>query len=179
MDLERPDILTVVNNSDEVNGDTSSPDALAASPGSDGISLREALEAANHTPDGVTISFDPALKGTVIEVGSWNHSQLPPLAGGGVVLNGDTDGDGVPDITLNNSVYPPAEQRSAFGLVIHSSHNVIHALKMTNFSNAVLWDSPGQDQVYAGNVLTHSVIEGGSGIGLAGGAGGARVTRRK
>ena len=40
--------LVVTNTSDVVNGDTSSPAALIANPGPDGISLREAIEATEH-----------------------------------------------------------------------------------------------------------------------------------
>src|SRR5271154_1859077 len=40
--------LVITNNNDVVNGDTSSPCALIANNGGDGISLREALLAANN-----------------------------------------------------------------------------------------------------------------------------------
>jgi uncharacterized repeat protein (TIGR01451 family) len=45
-----PDTVTVTTTMDEVNGDTSSITALISSPGGDGISLREAVIAANNTP---------------------------------------------------------------------------------------------------------------------------------
>ena len=50
--------VTVTNNTDEVNGDVSSAAALLASPGEDGISLREAIEATNKTPGADEIDFD-------------------------------------------------------------------------------------------------------------------------
>jgi len=53
--------IVVSNNNDVVNGDTSSPSALIASPGPDGISLREALTAANNAAGPHTISFNAAL----------------------------------------------------------------------------------------------------------------------
>ncbi len=60
--------LVVSNNNDLVNGDTSSPCALIANPGPDGISLREALLAANNaTGSGtITITFASALAGQTI-----------------------------------------------------------------------------------------------------------------
>ena len=39
--------MTVFNNSETVNGNTSNPSALIADPGPDGISLHEAMRAAN------------------------------------------------------------------------------------------------------------------------------------
>lgn len=42
--------LTVTSTADTINGDPSSPAALVTNPGPDGISLREAIAAANSTP---------------------------------------------------------------------------------------------------------------------------------
>ena len=53
--------VTVGNSLDLVNGDTSSIASLIASPGVDGISLREAISAANSTDGADTITFDPAV----------------------------------------------------------------------------------------------------------------------
>jgi hypothetical protein len=66
--------LVVSNNSDVVNGDTSSPCNLIADPGSDGISLREAMEAANNATSGgaITITFASALAGQTIAPSSAN-----------------------------------------------------------------------------------------------------------
>ena len=50
--------VVVSNNSDLVNGDTSSIFALIADDGSDGISLREAITASNNTIGSGTITFD-------------------------------------------------------------------------------------------------------------------------
>ncbi len=89
--------LRVTNNSDTVNGDTSSPDALVNDPGPDGISLREAMLAANAAVESLSISFDPSLKGATISV----SDGLPALTKGGLKINGDIDNDGKPDITLD------------------------------------------------------------------------------
>jgi hypothetical protein len=53
--------VTVGNLLDVVNGSTTSTAALIASPGADGISLREAIMAANATAEADTINFAPAL----------------------------------------------------------------------------------------------------------------------
>ena len=67
-------ILVVATNDDSVNGDTSSPCALIANPGPDGISLREALLAANNaTGSGtITVTFASALAGQTIAPSSAN-----------------------------------------------------------------------------------------------------------
>lgn len=61
--------VTVGNNLDVVNGDTSSIANLIAGDGGDGISLREAILAANATAgaDGITIAA--ALSGQTITLG--------------------------------------------------------------------------------------------------------------
>lgn len=89
--------LRVTNNSDAVNGDTSSPDALVNDPGPDGISLREAMLAANAALKPLSISFDPSLKGATIFI----SDGLPPLTRGGLNIKGDINNDGNPDITLD------------------------------------------------------------------------------
>src|SRR5262245_31568219 len=50
--------VTVGNNLDVVNGDTSTINALINSDGGDGISIREAIEATNNTPGPDDINFD-------------------------------------------------------------------------------------------------------------------------
>ena len=58
--------VTVGNNFDVVNGNTASIAALIATPGGDGISLREAIQAANATGGADDISFAPGLSGQTI-----------------------------------------------------------------------------------------------------------------
>jgi len=162
--LERGIIILVTNNSDEVNGDNSNVSALIQKPGIDGISLREALLAANNDPGEYTIRFHTSLQSATIKVGSWNHNELPPLAGGSTIINGDINGDGHPDITLENHVAQPGEQQTAFGMYIHSSNNTLYALKFVDFTNAIYFDAPFQNQIIAGNTLSRLVIQGGNGI---------------
>src|SRR5262245_8763095 len=58
-----PTAVAVTNLTDVVNGDTANLAALAANNGGDGISLREALTAANNTAGSDTITFQAGLNG--------------------------------------------------------------------------------------------------------------------
>ena len=84
------------------------PAAFPADP-----SLREALIYANHMPGPDTITFAPELSGQTIMISSDGPDEgeeadpLPNLCGGGITLNGDIDGDGTPDITLDGSNISP------------------------------------------------------------------------
>jgi len=65
-------VLVVDSTGDGVNGDTSSPCALIANPGSDGITLRAAIMAANNATGAgtITITFAPSLGGQTITLNS-------------------------------------------------------------------------------------------------------------
>lgn len=91
--------LVVTTTNDLVNGDTSSPGALVQNPGPDGISLREAILAANAVPGPRTIAFAPALAGQIVIL----SSPLPPISRDQVTLTGLTTGDGQPNITIDAS----------------------------------------------------------------------------
>src|SRR5262245_29545193 len=56
-------VVSVSNNLDIVNGATASIEALLNNDGGDGISLREAIEAANKTPGRDQINFNFAQPG--------------------------------------------------------------------------------------------------------------------
>jgi len=166
-------VIVVTTNLDESNGDTSSLEALLANPGPDGVSLREALLVTNHDPGEYTIQFDPSLSGAAIQVGSWDHTELPPLEGGSVIINGDIDGDLEPDIMLENATGEVKPGSSFFGFQIHSSRNTLHALKMIGFGDSILFDAPSTHTVYYDNTLSHLVIESYlGGINLYSGKGG-------
>jgi len=79
-------VVVVTTTADVVNGDVSSVAALNANPGTDGISLREALLAADATGGSATvyIMFSAALNSQTIEV----TSELPPIKRDHVVLEG-------------------------------------------------------------------------------------------
>ena len=79
--------IVVTNVNDVANGDTTSISALAATDGGDGISLREAITAANNTAGADTIFFSIA--------GTGAHTITPltalPAITGTVVLDASTD----------------------------------------------------------------------------------------
>lgn len=91
-------VLTVQNASDVVNGDTTSPSALVASPGADGIALREALTAVSHATGPFTIAFGAALAGQVIRLAG----RLPLITRDSITLTGLTT-NGQPNVTIDAS----------------------------------------------------------------------------
>ena len=125
--LNRGTVITVTNNTVVVNGDTSSVKALMANPGPDGISLREAIMATSNDPGGWNIQFAPTLKGSTIVVDTPPSQGLDPLAGGGVTINGDINGDGQPDITLTS-------QSGNLTVWLISGGNTLNGLALQNCS---------------------------------------------
>lgn len=91
-------VLTVQNATDVVNGDTTSPSALVASPGADGIALREALTAANRANSPFTITLSATLAGQVIRLAG----RLPLITRDGITLTGLT-ANGQPNVTIDAS----------------------------------------------------------------------------
>lgn len=94
--------FTVTNSTDDINGDVSTPAALIASPGSDGISLREAVQAANAAPGPHEIVFDSSLAGSVIHL----KDEPLQLARSGMALVGFSGPDGTPAVTIDGSGVP-------------------------------------------------------------------------
>ena len=88
--------LVVSNATDVVNGTTTNPAALIASPGPDGISLREALIACNNSPGPHAISFAVLLNGQAI-----NLTSRIVITRDGISIAGNLGVDGKPAITLN------------------------------------------------------------------------------
>ena len=88
--------IVVSNTNDAVNGVTSSPQALKSNPGPDGISLREALLAANNVPGPHVITFAPSLVGKTITL----SSTLPPVTRDGITITGRLK-SAKPAITIN------------------------------------------------------------------------------
>ncbi len=114
------------------------------------VSLREAIIAANNTLGADTITFDPNLSGGTIVVG-FNGLPLPALCGGQTSINGDLNGDGVPDITLEGGglpVFAPAV--AAAGILVLSSHNTINGLHVQHFPIGI--------QVRAGGFTTPGTV---------------------
>ena len=92
-------VIIVTSSSDAVNGNVSSPAALVADPGADGISLREALLAANNAAGPIEISFAPNLAGQTLSP----TSALPPISHNGVMLTGATNSSGDPTVTISGA----------------------------------------------------------------------------
>jgi len=128
-------------------------------PGADGlISLREAIIAANNTAGADTITFDPSLSGGTIVInfddldGDATPDPLPALCGGQTRIDGDLNGDGVPDITLEGGALPVAAPPvAAAGLLILSSHNTITGLRLQHFPTGI--------RVRAGDFTTPGIVE--------------------
>jgi hypothetical protein len=105
-------------------------------PGADGlVSLREAVIAANNTNGADTITF---ATGGVIIVNfddldaDANPDPLPALCGGQTRINGDLNGDDVPDIILEGTALPFTPPFAA-GISVLSSHNTLNGLQIQHF----------------------------------------------
>ncbi len=140
-------IITVTNSSDTIDGDTSSVEALAANPGPDGTSLRESIEATNRDPGISTINFSSSLQGATIAV-----AQPLQLEGGNVLINGDIDSDGLPDVTLDGSSTEQPDTGDAFR--IKSSGNTLHAMALNGFFKGVRFLSIAPDGIRSDNVIS-------------------------
>jgi subtilisin-like proprotein convertase family protein len=162
-------LITVTNNSQVVNGTTSSVAGLQSSPGPDGISLREATIATDFDPGQYTIQFTPSLKGATIGMTYGLY-----LTGGRVFIDGDIDADGLPDITLLH-----LDGADQFPLQISSSNNRLHALKIEggwhfgvgiySVVNLPWGGSTSANQPIVGNVISGLVVSGLSGDGVVAG----------
>ena len=116
-----PADLVVTTNSDTVNGDVSSPGALLADPGPDGISLREAITAADNGGGWETITFAPSLDGeTIFPQDSYNITQ-PGIAVTGTLSNGQ------PTVTLDagSNIAPQI-------FAVRASNFTVSGLRMTD-----------------------------------------------
>lgn len=140
-------IITVTNDSDDVNGDVSSVGALSSNPGPDGTSLSEAVQATNFDPGVSTVTFSASLQGETIEL-----SQGLQLEGGNVLINGDIDGDGQPDVTLDGTSMENPDFGEGFR--IKSSGNTLHALRLKGFFKGVRLLSVAPDGVRSDNVIS-------------------------
>ena len=160
--------ITVTTSSDALNGDCSSVSNLVNNPGPDGISLREAMTASNNTPGPEDVQFAAELAGTSIYVGSVIHDALPFLAGGGLTINGDIDGDGQPDVAIDGSFGVP-DTPTANAFSIWSDNNTITGLIINDFDQAVMFGVPnywnGSSKTISGNrILGNKIISCNKGI---------------
>jgi Divergent InlB B-repeat domain len=120
-------VVVVTTAADVVNGAVSSVSALNANPGGDGISLREALTAADATGGSATvyIMFSAALNGQTIEV----MSQLPPIHRDHLVLEGVAPNGSPARVTLDGSLAPLATIGEL--LLVQASEVTVRWLRFT------------------------------------------------
>ncbi|MGO9972230.1 MAG: choice-of-anchor Q domain-containing protein [Solirubrobacteraceae bacterium] len=124
-------MVVVATTADVVNGDTSSIAALNRKPGRDGISLREALLAADRTGGSATvyIMFSAALNGKTIEV----RSELPPIHRDHIVLEGVAPNGAPARVTLDGREerQRPTPPGGESLLVVHASEVTVRWLRFT------------------------------------------------
>lgn len=141
--------ITVTNTSDVADGDTSSTQALAANPGQDGVSLREAVEVTNNEPGSYLIDFASPLLGQTITL-QW---RLPHLNGGGVTIDGDIDDNGTPDVTLDTTWQWEWSQ----AIAINSSGNQVSGLRLVGFGVPLSIQAFGDFDPEADPMPTHQL----------------------
>ncbi|MBI3248636.1 MAG: thrombospondin type 3 repeat-containing protein [Deltaproteobacteria bacterium] len=128
-------------------------------PGDGQTSLREAITSANSVAgtDPVTITFGTGLSGQTIELVG---SALPNLTRGNIIINGDLDGDNVPDVTLDGSMLPAG----ASGITSVSSNNTINGLRIQNMPNigVFVFRASASVDPLANTAISNNVIGGGS-----------------
>ena len=152
--------IVVTSTSDVIDGDVSSWAALIANPGPDGISLREALTVAQITGGAKEIDFAPALKGAVILLYTSTQNHLPYLTSGDLVLDGDIDHDGQPDVTLDGTAGKGG--LASLSLMIWSNNNHVNGLQFQNFLGSVFVqpdpNTSSQPTKASGNRFTNSRV---------------------
>lgn len=121
--------VTVSTTGDVVNGTVTSPAALKASPGPDGISLREAMLATNKTVGPHTITFGGALAGRTIVV----TSPLPPMRRDRVQVLGLVDADGRPTVTIDAAAVAGCCSLATF--LVQASHVTLRSLRIVRVSD--------------------------------------------
>jgi hypothetical protein len=130
-----PAVITVTNRTDADNGNTASIANLIANDGGDGISLREAIEAANATPGIDEIQFDI---GDAVQVIAPRDSSLPAITDG-LIINGALRPAGRPNqqIVLSGAALPAAGTE---GLLFEngSDGSRVWGLTMRGFANEAI-----------------------------------------
>jgi hypothetical protein len=163
--VDRGTVINVTTTADTIDGDTSNVTNLLNNPGSDGLSLREAITATNNNPGVYTIRFAPTLNGSTINIGS---QILPPLLSGNVTINGDINFDNKPDVTIagNGDIFPIVPYA---GFEIFSSGNILHAIKIQGFAAGVFFSARGTNVAISDNLICNLEMPGvGVGVLLCG-----------
>ncbi|HVR40789.1 MAG TPA: putative Ig domain-containing protein, partial [Thermoanaerobaculia bacterium] len=97
-------------------------------------SLRQAIFDANGDGNQTSITFDPSLSGASIHL----NTNLPLLLENATSINGDINGDCIPDIELHG------ESGANIGITVNSSNNSIRGLALNRFNDiAILIDGGG------------------------------------
>jgi hypothetical protein len=146
--------LIVSTASDVANGNVSSPAALAANPGPDGISFREALLATDNAPGPHAIAFSPSLAGETIYL----QDSLPSLTRDYVSIDGLVDADGAPTVTIDGD----GIEWPGTTLDVMASHVAIRHLRLTRIrDNAMISVSAGarEDGRTAPQAVSDVVVE--------------------
>jgi hypothetical protein len=122
-------------------------------------SFREALIDANNAPgtQPFTIKFTSALNVQSINIVG---SSLPALTRGNIIIDGDTDGDGAPNITLNGGALPGG----SIGLLVQSSNNTIRSMILQNFplTGIVVYHDTNVGPPVTNTLLLRNYISGGA-----------------
>lgn len=162
--LNDTSILVVTNATDIVNGNIYNIDSLISNPGSDGISIREAVYAANGTIGAKSIIFHSSLKGDTIPF-TVPDGEFLYMTSDNLTINGDIDNDGDPDITLGGWVDGEGNPNGP-AIGISSSNNVINGLNFYGFGGTI-WimspdsacgDNPFIDREIANNIISNNSI---------------------
>src|SRR5712691_4869494 len=136
--------LTVTTTNDTVNGDTSSVAALIANNGGDGISLREAIIAANNS---LNLTATDTIRFVIAGVGvhTINVASALPTITDAVIIDGTTDSEflgSLPVIEWNGA----GAGVGVDGLTISANNSTVRGIAINRFS--------GNGLVLSGNVNT-------------------------
>ncbi|MGL4514596.1 MAG: choice-of-anchor Q domain-containing protein [Lacipirellulaceae bacterium] len=182
--------VTVANNLDVVNGVTTSIAALVATPGADGISLREAILATNATAGSDEITFAPSMSGQTITLGGSELVVTEALTidaaplGANVTINANlrsrvfsiTAATG--DVTLAglNLTGGRTPASSGGGGIRSISSGLLTLRECAVTNNATTGDSADGGGISASNVtLNQSTVSGNFAAGRVGDGGGIRA----
>ncbi|MEZ5729475.1 MAG: cadherin domain-containing protein [Burkholderiaceae bacterium] len=151
--------IAVSTTADTVDGNTASIAALIADRGADGrISLREAILAANNTPNGpgggdrIDFIIPDALVGGAHTIAL--TSALPQITDA-VLIDATTEPDyvGTPMVVLDGAALPVAPGNSGLRLDAGSSGSTIRGLVLVNMGQAGIAVTDSSSHVIAGNQI--------------------------